>query len=133
MMMQARSQAPKQILTDEIRAKWYHRYIDTSYKSIAYEDGSYSIFVPMVVGKTYRLYWDTTDSSQVSTIYRYGMTDTLPPQTGGAQITLIAPHYRGTPQAMQEVEIAATGKYLTVQVGGSTALRNLSHFFIYEL
>ena len=123
------------ILTDTIRATQYRRYINSNYTSVATTDAQYySIFVPVTSGKTYRLYWDTTDAAQVGTIFRFGATNTLPTaQSGGSNISLGRPRLYKSPQNTQETTVTIDYNYLVIEVSGDNGAQYLSHLHIYEL
>lgn len=87
----------------------------SSIDSWATAPDSYSILIPIEVGKKYRLEWEKT-TSDVGTIFRYGQTNTPKPQ---GQI-LNSP-VRTSPQDTPIADITAVNNYLVIQITGATA------------
>lgn len=75
---------------------------------------SYSILIPIEVGKKYRLEWETTVG--VGSIFRYGQTDIPTPE--GQKLNTVT---RSSPQDKPIVDITAVNNYLVVQIASSTA------------
>ena len=93
-----------------------YAYIGTNETWVA-SDESYSICVPVTVGKQYALSWSVTDSTSVSAIFRWGFSDTTTP----AGQTLSG-CFRTTPQDYPYAETDAADKpYLVIQIGSSGA------------
>jgi hypothetical protein len=82
--------------------------------SYAYD--SYSILIPVEIGKKYRLEWETTTTSDVGTIFRYGQTD-IPKAEGQVLKNVV----RTSPQTTPIADITAVDKYLVVQITSATA------------
>ena len=102
-----------------------YKPIDIDYTRIfAYVDGlnawkyaydSYSILIPVEVGKKYQLAWENT-TSDVGTIFRYGQTD-IPE----AQGQILNDCVRTSPQSTPVAELTAINDYLVIQITGATA------------
>ena len=86
----------------------------SSVDSWATAPDSYSILIPIEVGKKYRLEWETTVG--VGSIFRYGQTNIPKPQ---GQI-LNSP-VRTSPQDTPIADITAVNDYLVIQITGATA------------
>ena len=105
-------------------------WINTSNKW-ATADDSYSIAVPVTVGKTYVLEFSTTDSSIVGTIFRYGFASTKTPTSAGVSLSGCV---RTSIQASPRVSVVASNIYLIIQFGSSLAASflNSGYFTITE-
>jgi len=92
---------------------------------------SYSIKVPVTVGKKYRIVWTNTNSAVVGTIFRYGFTDTPTP----SNTNQLTQWERTSPQDLPEVEITADCDYLIIQNGASLMAANISNgrMLVYEV
>lgn len=99
-------------------------YIGTAGAWIASSD-SYSMCVPVTVGKRYALRFTSTDSTNVGSIFRFGFSDTNTPngQTLSGWI-------RTTPQDCAFTEIIADKAYLVIQMGTSVAAGSVSNGYL---
>ncbi len=89
---------------------------------------SYSVVYPVEVGKKYTLTFDTTSSSVVGTIFRWGFTDNPSPASQQLQGVV-----RTSPQSTPSATIEAVAPYLVVQIGAGAAESTLAnHLFIEE-
>ena len=75
---------------------------------------SYSVCIPVEVGKSYAVKWSTTDTAVVGDIFRYGFTATPTPQT-----QTLSQVKRTSPQDLPSVVLTADYPYLVIQVGSS--------------
>ena len=91
---------------------------------------SYSIKIPVTVGKRYHIVWTDTNSSTVGTIFRYGFTDDITPST----TNYVSQWVRTTPQALNEVEVIADAAYLIIQNGAAVMADNIANerMVVYE-
>lgn len=99
-------------------------YIGTEGAWTSYND-SYSVCVPVTVGKQYNLHFSTTDSSLVGTIFRYGFSNTNTPT--GQSLSGFA---RSTPQDLSNATETATGQYLVIQLSAATAPSAISNGYL---
>lgn len=88
-------------------------YIDASGAWRSASD-SYSICVEVEIGKTYAIRWTDTNSADVSSIFRYGFSDT---STVNGQI--LTQFNRTSPQSVPYVELTADQQYLVIQISSS--------------
>ena len=86
---------------------------------------SYSVCVPVTVGKQYNLHFSTTDSSLVGTIFRYGFSESNTLE--GQGLSGLA---RSTPQDLSDSTATATGPYLVIQLSAATASDVLSNGYL---
>lgn len=111
------------VLIDSTRV---YAYIDSNMIWKAASD-SYSVVVPIEIGKQYVLAFSNMDSADVGTIFRFGQTNSSIPASTN---TLIGAE-RSTPQDMPSAMITASKQYLIVQFAASKALSLLlNEYFI---
>lgn len=101
-----------------------YAYIGTSGGWIV-DAGSYSVALPVEVGKKYAIRMTETDSGTVGTILRWGFTDSATPSE-----QTLSQWVRTTPQDTQYAEITADGKYLVIQMTASKFAGNISNGYI---
>lgn len=101
-----------------------YAYIGTSGSWLA-DSGSYSVALPVEVGKKYAIRMTETDSDTVGTILRYGFTDSATPDS-----QLLSQWVRTTPQGTQYVELTADGKYLVIQMTAAKFASVISNGYI---
>lgn len=99
-------------------------YISAGYAWLSSSD-SYSVCVPVTVGKRYAFIWSNTDSDTVGTIFRFGFTNSSTPSG-----QTLSGCVRSSPQQDSFVQIVATGQYLVIQMGLSKAASNISNGYI---
>ena len=99
-------------------------YIATDYKWLVSND-SYSVCVPVTIGKRYALYFETTDSTLVSTIFRFGFSSTNTPS--GQTLTNCV---RGNPQSTNYAQTVADSAYLVIQLGASKAESSITNGYL---
>lgn len=110
-----------------------YAYINTT-GSWAWSNDSYSIALPVTVGKKYRIIISSTDSSIVGAIFRYGFTDSDPEEYKQSEVTpsptsiSIYDYWRGTPQDVSDVEVTATHPYLVIQFAAAYAATVVSTY-----
>ena len=88
-------------------------------------DDSYSVCVPVTVGKQYNLHFSTTDSSLVGGVFRYGFSSTDTPS--GQHLSGVV---RSSPQDLSNVTVTATGQYLVIQLGSGVAFDVISNGYL---
>lgn len=86
---------------------------------------SYSIAVPVTVGKKYAIRMTETDSGTVGTILRYGFTDSTTPSG-----QTLSQWVRTTPQDTQFAELTADEPYLVIQMQAAQAADNIANGYI---
>lgn len=110
-----------------------YAYINTN-GNWAWSNDSYSIALPVEVGKKYKIDITNTDAAVVGVIFRYGFTDTDPEDFKQSEVTpsptsiSIYDYWRGTPQDLPEVEVTATHPYLVVQFAAAYAATVVSTY-----
>ena len=89
--------------------------------SWSWSNDSYSVALPVEVGKKYKIDIANTDASVVGVIFRYGFTDEDPEDFKQSEVTpspvsvSIYDYWRGTPQELSSVVVTATHPYLVIQ------------------
>ena len=101
-----------------------YAYIATDYKWKSASD-SYSVVVPVTVGKQYVIAFTNTSSSLVGTIFRYGFTNSRTPSNQS-----LSQCVRTTPQAAPNVSLMANSDYLIIQMGATVAATAISNGYI---
>lgn len=86
---------------------------------------SYSIAVPVAVGKEYAIRMTETASDTVGTILRYGFTDSATPSG-----QTLSQWVRTTPQDTQFAELTADEPYLVIQMQAAQAAGNLTNGYV---
>lgn len=113
----------------------YYAYIGTG-NYWSYSTDSYSIVIPVTVGKKYRITADPTtpvEGNIQNAILRWGFVDTIYDnwkQTTVQPSILVARIYdwvRSTPQETQSVEVTATHSYMILQMGAAAFASNLTN------
>ena len=118
----------KELTVDSTRI---YAFINTDNRWTGAND-SYTIRVPVTVGKKYRMYFTTTDNAVVGNIFRCGFTDSdqTPTILGAtANIPLIETNFRSSPQSTSDITVTASGKYMVIQLGASFAADIINNQF----
>lgn len=112
----------------------YYAYLAQDLVHWSYSNDSYSIVIPVTVGKKYRIQADSTTpiNGVQNVILRWAFVDSVPSgwTSDVTPSTLFVDAYdmvRSTPQNTQDIEVTATRPYMIVQMGAGIFADNIAN------